>query len=146
MNVFETRIRREDDRCFLEFGSQRIQAPVRQAWPNSESGETLLAGLRPESFFWPEQDSELPCIQVEVVSIEYLGHEQVVYFKSPVPTMNLREESLSEPVAQTPADNAVLAARLLNPRKVEMESHITLALDPGKMHWFDSKGQPLVSP
>jgi hypothetical protein len=81
-----------------------------------------------------------------VVSIEYLGHEQVVYFKSPVPTMNLREESLSEPVARTPADNAVLAARLLNPRKVEMESHLTLALDPGKMHWFDSKGQPLVSP
>jgi len=94
-----------------------------------------VAGLRPEALAWPGKDDERPRLQVEAAAVEMLGHEEILYLRSPavVRPDGRREEGL-------------LAARVGVGRRPEPGEEITLAVDPDALHLFDAEGRCLDPP
>ncbi|MGM0488733.1 MAG: hypothetical protein ACQESR_18500, partial [Planctomycetota bacterium] len=54
--------------------------------------QPLLIGLRPQAFTPAEEVKEAFRIRVRVAASEALGHENIVYFESPVPVYGQDEE------------------------------------------------------
>ncbi len=136
MNLFRARVARTADGLTLELEGTLLPLPGNAAGQRlaiGEEGEQVLAGIRPEGFAWPDQRPELPAACIEVTAVESLGHEQLVYFS--LPRTSERAGSL--------AVGAPLIARLPGTREIEPGAALRLAVDTGRIHWFDSAGGAL---
>jgi multiple sugar transport system ATP-binding protein len=108
-------------------------------------GEFII-GLRPEAFRPPEPNEVGPQLQVRVIAVEAMGHEQIVYFDAGVAALgSARAESMG--VCATPGDsnfheNAFITRLPSHCRTVPGEP-INLALDLAQAHFFDAEGDAL---
>jgi multiple sugar transport system ATP-binding protein len=127
MNLFRAHVERDAAGARLRLGP---------TWVRPAGGipaQAHYAGLRPEAFR-PTAAGADAVIQAEVVTVEALGHEQIVYFRPP--------EELLEPAGGGAAD--LMAARLAAAVEVREGGALALALDAHALHWFDAQGERIT--
>jgi multiple sugar transport system ATP-binding protein len=125
MNIFAARPGRESGMLELAAGGWHIPVePLLRRNPRlaDHLGDSLLAGLRPESF----STRQAPRAKVVVTAVESLGHERLVYF--------------------TPRDTAAggepepMVARLVGPQAEKAGQAIELGFDPARLYFFTQAG------
>ncbi len=81
MNFFDGEILHDNGLIFEESGGLEIKLPESLNIRLSEKSQKMTLGVRPEDIFLDYQDGTIP-IGLTVENIEYLGHEQLIYFNS----------------------------------------------------------------
>ncbi|MEJ2060339.1 MAG: sn-glycerol-3-phosphate ABC transporter ATP-binding protein UgpC [Gammaproteobacteria bacterium] len=111
----------------LDFGDQSVplDAPIPPA--------AATVGIRPESFEPAATNERGSPIEVAIVEVEALGHEQILHFESPLP---LRQIDAGTP-------SGLMTARISATPPLERGQHIRLTLRTNALHWFDRDGQRL---
>lgn len=147
MNVFETTFSRTSDgRPGFCFGATPLPFPDaianRLASAGKSQSDKLLIGFRPEAFALGKA-TEPGLLEVHVLAVESLGHEQMVHFatdsKSPE-LVSPREES--EATGKAPACDSFVA-RLPAQCQIAPGERIHLQIDLDKIHVFDAQGRAL---
>jgi multiple sugar transport system ATP-binding protein len=150
MNLFGASIAATGDRLELALGSQRLAlAAGRHPELGSFAGRDVVVGIRPEDLAPPgrrsDVDGETDCeLAADVDLVEALGNEQLVHFA--IDAENFRAgkaaqaagdagEGVASRFAATAAGKGI--ARV-DPRvRVTAGERVTLALDSGRLHFFD---------
>ncbi|HEY9847489.1 MAG TPA: ATP-binding cassette domain-containing protein, partial [Candidatus Caenarcaniphilales bacterium] len=151
MNLFHTQLQKRDGTYTIQFGAHPlVVAPAAlnryQDWERYLH-QPILAGLRPEAFFL--SDASAPqghTIEVEVSTLEALGHEMIIYAKAPVPMIEVEESHASTtPDAQEQGHHSILIARVPSSRALRTESRVTLGVDTSKLYLFTVDGQAIAA-
>ncbi|HEX4679591.1 MAG TPA: sn-glycerol-3-phosphate ABC transporter ATP-binding protein UgpC [Gaiellaceae bacterium] len=145
MNLVNAEIEHET----LVIGSIRI--PLDRARRPVESGDRLIAGIRPEAF----EDAafaarDLPTIDVEVEVLESIGSDAYVFFRVDA-TPVIVEDALSDDADEDgsllaeESNAALFAARVDARTKAAVGERITLAVDPSRVYYFSPEtGESLI--
>jgi len=149
MNIFCSRLRRgEGDTFMLEFGDTQLAVPneVIDRYGRVEDllDEPFLAGLRPEAFSPAEEASGTNRIRVRVASSEALGHENIVYFNSPV-RMHGQETITAGAGGEEHAAGRMAARLPAAGSSPSADDEFTLAVDTGKLVLFSQEDGTLRS-
>jgi len=130
MNLFRAALTSQGGMPALAFGEQCLSL-VGPAPPDG----AVFAGLRPEAFSASTTRADLPSVTVEVAAAESLGHERLVYFRSPIAGVDAEGHERGA--------DALMAARLPVDTKANRGDTLPLAVDTGAVYWFDGQGQAL---
>ncbi|MBI3850534.1 MAG: sn-glycerol-3-phosphate ABC transporter ATP-binding protein UgpC [Verrucomicrobia bacterium] len=129
----------------FRFGNEVLPLPEAVTKRFSPSGLSqigkLIIGLRPEAFRAPEQDASGQRLQVRVVAVEAMGHEQIVYFDAGVKPLTATAKAAES--GEVPLSNAAFAARLPSRCRAVPGAAMELALDVSQAHVFNEKGNAL---
>jgi multiple sugar transport system ATP-binding protein len=151
MNIFRTWLRKTESGDFaIDFGKQSlaISAAAVSRYPQIEQhlDQPILAGLRPEAFSVAEASlsrSTRNSIQVEVSTLEALGHEMIVYGEVPIEKIEI-EDSQSEVSKNSQAlheqHRSILTARVPSSRQIQALQPLTLSVDTSNLYLFASDG------
>jgi multiple sugar transport system ATP-binding protein len=104
-----------------------------------QNGPVIL-GIRPESFEDAALAPDLPSIDVVIEVVEDLGSDAHVFFavEARSITAEVLEAEEEERGGLTPADAALFTARVSARTTAVVGGKIALAIDPGRLHFFDS--------
>jgi len=144
MNLVEARIEGDD----VVFGQFRIPLePSRR--PAAGSGDRIVLGIRPESF----EDAAFatvgaPTLEADVVVLEDLGSDAHVFFRVDAPRITSEVlEASAEEATLLVEETALFTARVDARTRARAGSPLTIAVDPGRFHFFDpSTGSSLIAP
>jgi multiple sugar transport system ATP-binding protein len=154
MNMVEAELRRSDGSASVEFGGFRLGLTedvfAKRPGLKAFEGKRVVVGLRPEDMEDASLVGDVPAdrhMRVGVLLREALGADVLVHFtiKAPaVMTEDVRElagdvgqEALQAAEEQAQAGETTFLARL-NPRTGAQEGEpIELAVDVGRLHFFD---------
>jgi multiple sugar transport system ATP-binding protein len=134
MNLVEARVEGDD----ALFGQFRVPLePSRR--PGASSADRVVLGIRPESFedaaFAP---AGAPSVEVEVTVLEDLGSDAHVFFRVDAPRITSEVLEASADDATLLAEEATLFNARVDPRtRARVGARLTLAVDPGRFHFFD---------
>ncbi len=157
MNIFQTQLSKNERGMFLiDFaGKPLILNPETvHRYPTLDNylNQPILAGFRPEAFFYPP--TKVPNsaqIQVEVVTVEALGHEMIVYFQATVAKIEVEDnrDGVGRQMTPMPSKNteknaAILIARVPASPEIQTHSPLTLAVDAKKVYLFATDGQAIA--
>ena len=150
MNFVNAQCVGEGDDVYLEFDRFRIKLPQGKAKILKEQGyvgKEVVMGIRPEDIFESEHELEQhpdTQIDVKINGYELLGAEVLLYF-------NLLNEKPTEVRRQFNDDDAYanvkkaqFTAKVNAQTTARYGSHITVALDPEKIHVFDKETEMAV--
>lgn len=153
MNLFHTRLQKTESGTFsINIGghSLMINSSTVNRYQNLEHycHQPLLAGLRPEAFFLPDQNTPIDhCVQIEVVSLEALGHELLIYAKAPtteVTTDNKQGISITDSQDDHAEQmSSVLIARVPSSRNIHPDTKLSLGVDMSKLYLFAVDGRAI---
>ena len=153
MNLFHTRLQKTESGTFsINIGghSLMINSSTVNRYQNLEHycHQPLLAGLRPEAFFLPDQNTPIDhCVQIEVVSLEALGHELLIYAKAPTTEVTMgNKQGIS--ITDSQDDHAeqmssVLIARVPSSRNIHPDTKLSLGVDMSKLYLFAVDGRAI---
>ncbi len=138
MNVFATELHAVDGGgCAIKWGEQLI--PLNDTggdgW-RSHIGKRIYAGLRPEAFC--EAAISALRIPAEIESVEALGHESLVYFRSGANALDTDNFGSGES-----ATSPHMVARLKGAIDFKAGEKIELGIEPGQFTLFDENGNTL---
>jgi multiple sugar transport system ATP-binding protein len=146
MNLVNARIEGET----LVLGS--IRFPVDRERRPAGSGDTVIAGIRPEAFEDAAFASrDLPTIEVEVEVLESIGSDAYVFFRvdaEPVIVEDALSDDEDEDGSLLAEENpqALFAARVDARTKAKVGERITLAVDPSRVYYFSPEtGESLIA-
>jgi len=151
MNVFRSRLSEAPEGgLHAALGARRLRLPnaLAQARPalRRDLEREIFCGLRPEAFRRAATGEATLDVQVETV--EALGHEQVIYFR--LPGVHLYQPETEPTQARETGQDDVLtrqaemlAARLPSHPLLHRGDAIGLAADATQMHLFDERGDRL---
>ncbi len=131
MNIVSAALVEHDDRQLtVRLGRQSVALPIaasqygRDVLSDFEQG--LFAGIRPEAFHTAASENT-EAVSVEMSSVEYLGHESLLYFRLPRDAQDAGDE--------------VLIARV--PGQFDAAGHgdEKLYVDPADVYLFDRQGE-----
>jgi multiple sugar transport system ATP-binding protein len=133
MNLVEAEI--EDGA--LRFGGYAIPLPAHSTPPTGN----VIAGIRPEAF----EDAafaapSLPQIDAQVEVVEELGADTHVIFTVDAPRVDVsevREAAGDEDAALVAVDGSLFTARVDPGTEARPGTHLRLAVDPARFHYFD---------
>jgi multiple sugar transport system ATP-binding protein len=152
MNIFRTRLHKTEDGNFaMDFGKQSLAIANTAVgrYPQIEQylNQPILAGLRPEAFSVAEaslSNSNDNLIQVEVSTLEALGHEMIVYGEVPIEKIEI-EDSQGEVSKDNQASHehhrSILTARVPSSRQIQALQPLTLSVDTSNLYLFTSDGE-----
>lgn len=153
MNLFHTRLQKTESGTFsINIGdrSLMINSSTVNRYQNLEHycHQPLLAGLRPEAFFLPDANTPIDhCVQIEVVSLEALGHELLIYAKAPatkVTTGNKQGISITDSQDDHAEQmSSVLIARVPSSRNIHPDTKLSLGVDMSKLYLFAVDGRAI---
>ena len=141
MNLFHAKATRTNGaHLILEVGQQLLkldtlklrvsQLPIEQE---------LLVGVRPEALLPVTQESPVPRLEIDVETIESLGHEQLVY--GPLKGMKTVPDSAVTALLSTAGHtHNQLVARLPSHYRVQVGENIVVGLLPERIHFFGLDG------
>ena len=138
MNLVEGRVSGE----FIEFAGFRIPLAAGRRPAGVDSGSVIL-GIRPQDFEdGRTADAALPRIDVDAMVVEELGSATHVLFTvdaPPVDAESVRAASDDGERAQLIATDqrALFTAEVAEESGVRPGDRVSLALDPGRLHFFD---------
>jgi multiple sugar transport system ATP-binding protein len=146
MNLVNAKI--EDETVVI--GS--IRFPVDRERRPVGSGDTVIAGIRPEAF----EDAgfasrDLPTIDVEVEVLESIGSDAYVFFRvdaEPVIVEDALSDEKDEDGSLLAEENpqALFAARVDARTTAKVGERITLAIDPSRVYYFSPEtGESLIA-
>jgi multiple sugar transport system ATP-binding protein len=145
MNLVNAKI--EDETVVI--GS--IRFPVDRARRPVGSGDTVIAGIRPEAFEDVAFASrDLPTIDVEVEVLESIGSDAYVFFRvdaEPVIVEDALSDEKDEDGSLLAEENpqALFAARVDARTTAKVGERITLAVDPSRVYYFSPEtGESLI--
>jgi len=153
MNLFHTRLQKTESGTFsINIGghSLMINSSTVNRYQNLEHycHQLLLAGLRPEAFFLPDANTPIDhCVQIEVVSLEALGHELLIYAKAPATEVTIdNKQGIS--ITDSQNDHAeqmssVLIARVPSSRNIHPDTKLSLGVDMSKLYLFAVDGRAI---
>lgn len=152
MNIFRTRLHKsESGTLTIDVGDRPLVVPsvIVNRYKDLEyyCHQPLLAGLRPEAFSLDANTSTNGCIQVEVISLEALGHELLIYAKAPIAEVKSKDYSITS--MSSSMDNldeqasSVLIARVPSSRKVAPGTQLNLSVDLRLLHLFTGDGRAI---
>ena len=153
MNLFHTRLQKTESVTFsINIGghSLMINSSTVNRYQNLEHycHQPLLAGLRPEAFFLPDPNTPIDhCVQIEVVSLEALGHELLIYAKAPATEVTIdNKQGIS--ITDSQNDHAeqmssVLIARVPSSRNIHPYTKLSLGVDMSKLYLFAVDGRAI---
>jgi multiple sugar transport system ATP-binding protein len=135
MNLFEGRI--EDRRVVVPGGTLPLPADDAERWPGLAAyrGKDIIFGIRPEDLHDSglEFGARLPTIPAQVRTIEELGSELIVHVNVDAVRIDSGDPDAVEDLGS--AANAV--AKFDAASDVRANESIALAVDVGKLHFFD---------
>ncbi len=139
MNLFHAQLYKHENGTFtIKIGDQGliINPPIAKQYQNLQSycHQPLIAGLRPEAFSLPETLA-VDRIRVEVISLEVLGHEQLIYARVP----GFKSQSSDAHEKQI---SSILIARVPSSR-VHPGNTLDLGVDMSKLYLFTEDGKAL---
>ncbi len=156
MNIFPTQLRKSESAEFtIDFASQRLildpETVDRYQELENYVNQPILAGLRPEAFFYRET-TELTQghkIEVDVDTIEALGHETIIYFRAGVPKIEVEDnrDGTSEGGMEkegTNENSSIFIARVASSSQLKRRPKLTLAVDPKKLYLFARDGRAML--
>lgn len=155
MNIFRTQLStNEEGEFMIDFtGQPLILAPEtlnRYQELKYYLNKEILAGLRPESFFYHKTEmSKGHKIEVDVDTIEYLGHEMIIYFHGEVDKVEVEDnrDGASEDVMERkePSEtSSILIARVATYSEIKRGQKFTLGVDTNKLYLFDTDGNAIL--
>ncbi|XHX79310.1 MAG: ABC transporter ATP-binding protein [Stenomitos frigidus ULC029] len=153
MNIFRTRLHKsESGTLTIDVGDRPLVIPsvIVNRYKDLEyyCHQPLLAGLRPEVFSLLDANTSTNCcIQVEVISLEALGHELLIYVKAPIAEVKSKDSSITS--MSSSMDNldeqvsSVLIARVPSSRKIAPGTQLNLSVDLRLLHLFTGDGRAI---
>ncbi len=136
----------DGESAHLPMGDVRLTREARERASRAQSGQAVIAGVRPESF----EDASMVSDDVRdrgttfkttIDLVESLGAEKYAYFQieeSEIESEELRELAEDAGTAEVPgATEGQVVARLESASKVSKGSEAELWLDSSKLHFFD---------
>lgn len=105
-------------------------------------GEFII-GLRPEAFRTPDQDTTGHRLQVRVIAVEAMGHEQIVHFDAGAKLLPATSKAAES--GEVSLSDGAFAARLPSRWRATPGEAVELALDVSQVHVFDGNGLVLES-
>lgn len=153
MNIFHTQLGREEDGTFtIAYGEKQLAIAPEIADRYSDIhryvNKPIIAGLRPEAFFLADRNTpENRKIDVEVNTVEALGHEMIIYFKAPLSKIEIEDKGdPTQALEHDLGENSSIAiARLGSYRELHHSSQLALAVDTTKLYLFDRKGMAIAN-
>jgi multiple sugar transport system ATP-binding protein len=158
MNLFQTHLRQTAEGPFaIDFGPNELEIapPTIARYPNlgQHVGQPLIAGLRPEAFSLATPDAPpQSSIEVELRSIEALGHEMILHAEAPLTQVVVTEGQQQEQSQQFNGSNgsnssgrSILIARIPSSREVHDTKHLRLSVDSSKLYLFTAQGEAIAS-
>jgi multiple sugar transport system ATP-binding protein len=135
----------DGDALRLPMADVRLADEARQRAGGAQSGQTVVAGIRPESFedasIVPDDVRDLGAtFKTNIDLVESLGAEKYAYFRveeSKVESDELRELAEDTGSAELGATEGQVVARLEPASRIERGSEAELWLDSRKIHFFD---------
>ncbi len=148
MNLFHTRLHKTDSTLLIDLGGQPlvIDPSIANRYKDLERhiNQPILAGLRPEAFFL--SDASAPrghSITVEVSVVEALGHEMIIYAKSPISMLEVEDshQGSGNHQGQDPEQTkSILIARVPSTRDIQADTRLTLGVHSEKLYLFAADG------
>jgi len=135
----------DGDTVRLPMGDVRLTDEARQRATGAQSGQSVVAGIRPESF----EDASLvsddirdagATFKTHIDLVESLGAEKYAYFRveeSQVESEELRELAEDTGSAELGATEGQVVARLEAASRIERGTEAELWLDSRSIHFFD---------
>jgi multiple sugar transport system ATP-binding protein len=144
MNLAQATIDRQDGGVGLRFGDQRIPVPgelAKERRLGDWVGRAVIAGVRPEDL--EASDNGGPTLGGEVVRVEELGAELLVYFAvdapgpkgQPVAAAVTGEDLEQAPV--TGATGSIFCATFEPRSPVKIGDRVATRVDARRLHFFD---------
>jgi multiple sugar transport system ATP-binding protein len=135
----------DGDTLRIPLGDVRLADDARQRASGAQSGQTVVAGIRPESF---EDASLVPedarhsgtTFKTKIDLVESLGAEKYAYFRveeSEIESDELRELAEDTGSAELGATEGQVVARLEPASGIERGTEAELWVDSRKIHFFD---------
>ena len=150
MNIFRSKlIKNEIGDLIINFANQPLVVDPEtvnhyqqiERYINQE----ILVGLRPEAFSYQQSTiSEGHNIEVDVETVESLGHEMMIYFHAEVDKIEVEENRDGGAKTANIQDDSVLIARVATSSDILGKSKITLTVDTKKFYFFDQDGKAII--
>ncbi len=152
MNIFHTQLQKTDGTFTIQFGDQSLVVAPAAVNRYKDLGrylhQPILAGLRPEAFFLPNtQAAKGYAVEVEVSTVEALGHEMIIYARVAIPMIAVEDSHNGAAPDGGQGHKSVLIARIPSSRSIQTDTNLTLGVDSSKLYLFTAEGQaiPAVS-
>jgi len=150
MNLLEARVSVNGE-VSIDLGGTTFTVPDQalRAYPGvrAYNGRTVIAGLRSQFIHPASERPELPTLDARVDLVEALGAESIAYFH--IDARAIRDVELGQDAEDIVADSAVgtrpnLVAQFPAHIVLRLQSHVPVAVDVGRLHFFDAdSGEPL---
>ncbi len=143
MNVFKTELHSEHDQLTIRWGQQQLSLSLdvkRKEALQRYICKPIFAGLRPEAISCEDTQNVDATITVEVESIEALGHEYLLYFKSDVVAVDT-DRFLSDGEITM---RSIMVARLAGRVDAKAGEKIELGLMLKQLYFFDEGGMAVL--
>lgn len=150
MNLFHTRLQKTGEgNLAIEFGGHllAIAPTLLHRYPQLEQfvNQPIIAGLRPEAFSLAEQTTPAEqCIEVEIQTVEALGHEMILYGEAAIAQVVVEEDQKSAEPSQRSDARSILVARVPSSRNVHATHRLGLAVDSSKLYLFTREGNAIA--
>ena len=155
MNIFRTQLSKSESGEFtIDFAGEQLivdpQTVDRYQELDHYVNKPILAGLRPEAFFYgdPIELTQGHKIEVDVDTFEALGHETIVYFHAGVSTIEVednRDGASEGGMEKERADknSSILIARVASISEIQRRPKLTLGVDTKKLYLFARDGRAI---
>jgi multiple sugar transport system ATP-binding protein len=155
MNIFRTQLHKTEGGFAMDFGKQSlaISSAVLSRYPQIEQylSQPILAGLRPEAFSVADANqgrSNGNLIQVEISTLEALGHEMIVYGEVPIEKVEIEDSPSAVPTSDRfpheKQHRSILTARVPSSRHIQALQPLKLSVDTSNLYLFTSKGDRMT--
>ncbi|MBD1848040.1 ATP-binding cassette domain-containing protein [Cyanobacteria bacterium FACHB-63] len=152
INLFRTQLYKDESGTFtIEIGDQSliINPLIVRRYQNLQHYcyQPLLAGLRPEAFFLSDAKMLLANhVEVEVVALESLGHEHLIYARLPLAEVNSEKQGISINHSRDDHNeqiSSVVVARVPSSRDIHLGTKLSLGVDMSKLYLFTANGRAI---
>jgi multiple sugar transport system ATP-binding protein len=146
MNIFRSRLHKDELGTWsIDFGGQLLAIPdsVVQQHPYLDRylDRQILVGIRPEDFAVAPADAA-NSIAVEVISVEALGHEMIIYAHAPIDKIDTDDiANGSGGKTQPDLTKSMLTARVAPSRSIQAGHQLVLSVDTSKLYLFAIDGE-----
>ncbi|MCT7986667.1 ABC transporter ATP-binding protein [Laspinema sp. A4] len=152
MNIFHSELRKTENGQFvITYGAQYLAiAPEtcdRYREIEHYINKPIFAGLRPEAFLIADRNTqESHKIEVEVTTLESLGHETIIYFNSPLAKIEIQDKDDLAKVLEKPTgeSQSIAVARVGSAQKLHHADCLSLAVDTRQLYLFDRHGNAIL--
>ena len=155
MNIFRTQLSKSESGEFtIDFAGQLLSVSPEMLNRYQELehyvNQEILVGLRPEAFFYGETElTKGHKIEVDVDTVESLGHEMIIYFHAGVDKVEVednRNGSSKGGMEKEGTDeiSSILIARVATSSEIQRSPKLTLGVDTKKLYLFARDGHAIV--